>query len=253
MTVTLSDRLAAVAACVPRGSRLADIGSDHALLPVWLAEQGIIKSAVAGELNRGPWEAARRQVEASGWSRIIDVRQGDGLSVFSPGEVDTVVIAGMGGALIKRILTEGADRLAGVNRLVLQPNVAEDQVREWLSDRGWYLDHEQVVEEEGRFYVVLSAVPESSSRRSAELYAPLALDGGVVVGRELLLRLGPHLVRRPSAVFCRKWEREIEKMSRIVDNLRRSETEEAAAKRAELEKQIRQIGEVLRCLSTDIP
>lgn len=252
MTVTLSERLGAVAACVPRGSRLADIGSDHALLPVWLAAHGIIVSAVAGELNRGPWEAARRQVETSGFSRLIDVRQGDGLSVLRPGEADTVVIAGMGGALITRILTEGADRLAGVKRLVLQPNVAEDKVREWMLERGWYLDHEQIVEEDGHFYVILSAVPESPSCRNAELYAPYSLNG-VAVGRELLLRMGPRLVKRPCAAFFRKWEREREQMRRIVDSLRRSDTEEAAAKRAELERQIGQIGEVLRCLSTDIP
>jgi len=169
--VTLSIRLAAIAARVPASSRLADIGSDHALLPVYLAEQGKLAAGIAGEVNPGPYEAARRQVRESGVEDRIEVRKGDGLAVLAPGEVDVITIAGMGGGLIVSILEAGADRLAGVRLLVLQPNVGEDQVRRYLLANDWLLAAEEILEEDGKIYEILTAERHPDARRlNAELY-----------------------------------------------------------------------------------
>lgn len=94
----LSRRLEKIASYVPDQAVLADIGSDHALLPVYLVQNGKIAAAVAGELNDGPYLAARKQVDGTGTQDRISVRKGDGLSVLRRGEADTVVIAGMGAA-----------------------------------------------------------------------------------------------------------------------------------------------------------
>ena len=89
----LGSRLAALAAFVPQGTRMADIGTDHAYLPIELVQSDIAVSAVAADVHIGPYQAAKENIKSLGLNNKISVRFGDGLSVLSPGEVDTVVIA----------------------------------------------------------------------------------------------------------------------------------------------------------------
>lgn len=152
----LSARLQLISDLLPKGCRFADIGSDHALLPVSAVQSGRAAFAVAGEVNDGPLEAARRQVAEAGETQRISVRKGDGLAVIAPGEVDAITIAGMGGALIVSILSGGKPKLAGVKRLVLQPNVGEEP-RRWLAENDWYLAEEAILEEDGKIYEVMMA------------------------------------------------------------------------------------------------
>lgn len=253
----LSERLAALAAWVPEGARFADIGTDHALLPVSLAESGRVKSAVAGDVNRGPVEAAKRQVAAAGLGAIVSVRQGDGLAVLEPGEADTVCIAGMGGSLIVRLLSDAGSRLDGVRTLILSPHVAEDQVRRWLAEHGFVLDRERLIEEDGVIYTLLRAVraePEAAFRRNGELYdAGLLGPGGPEVPRQLLLEMGPLLLRGSDETFRRKWLAEIAKREAIVGQLKQSSTDGAARKAKEWEETIRLLKEVLACWPAERP
>jgi tRNA (adenine22-N1)-methyltransferase len=248
----LSRRLRTIADYVPSGSRLADIGSDHALLPTYLAARGTIALAIAGELNAGPCEAARRQVQKCGLEHKVAVRRGDGLAVVEPGEVDVVVIAGMGGALIAAILEAGAAKLAGVARLILQPNVAEDQVRRWLMANGWRLADEAIVEEDGRFYEVLVAERADDPGRADESYRDAVLPCGLVAGEELLMKMGPLLIRRPTATFLRRWEAEAEKLEAICRRIEGAGSSgQAQGRLQELSREAAQIREVLACLRTD--
>lgn len=251
--VNLSQRLAAIATCVPEGGRLADIGSDHALLPVFLCQTGRVERAVAGELNPGPLEAARRQVAEAGLSGRIDVRAGDGLSVLAAGEADTVTIAGMGGNLIAQILQDGLDagKLAGVNRLVLQPNVAEDAVRRWLFEHRWVLAKEQILEEDGKIYEILVADAGRWTAEAAAQYDGLTLACGLRLNGDWLYRFGPHLVREASPVFRRKWAGEIGKLEAIVAQLARSALAASAAKAESFRREIDMLREVLACLPKD--
>jgi tRNA (adenine22-N1)-methyltransferase len=248
--VKLSKRLQTIADFVPEGSALADIGSDHALLPVYLAERGRVSFAIAGEIGDGPLEAAARQVKGAGISHMVSVRQGDGLAVVQPGEADVVTIAGMGGALIVRILEEGRSKLETASRLILQPNVAEDQVRRWLLLRGWVLADEALVEEDGKFYEILCAVRHREPElANGELYRPLPLAEGVApLDRDELLRFGPHLVRSAEDVFYRKWEWEIGKLDKIAEGMSRGGTEAALLRREEMIRERNRIEEVLQCL-----
>ncbi|GFN30356.1 tRNA (adenine(22)-N(1))-methyltransferase [Paenibacillus xylaniclasticus] len=254
--IKLSDRLSMIAELVQDGARIADIGSDHALLPVYLVSAGKCPSAIAGELNKGPFEAACRQVNAAGLNDKVQVRRGDGLSVVQAGEVDIITIAGMGGQLIATILEEGykAGKLEGVRQLVLQPNVGEDAVRRWLTAHDWLLTDERILEEDGKIYEIIAATSvDDAAERNAQLYrdtnVPSAAEGVDAV--HLLYRFGPYLLQQPNEVFFRKWESEIRKMKRILEQMEQSETEEAADRAEQFRAEMRRMEEVLECLLKD--
>lgn len=251
--IRLSKRLEMIAQEVPAGSRLADIGSDHALLPSFLAEQGTILRGVAGEVNAGPFDAALKQVRSAGLGGIIDVRLGDGLQVIAPGEVNVITIAGMGGTLIASILEAGKSKLAGVHRLVLQPNVGESNVRQWLLDHEWVLIGERIMEEDGKTYEILTAVPQELAPYSNdELYKSGLLPGGLMADRQLMLQMGPFLLREASQVWIDKWLGELVKLNRICERLSHSELESSRSKEAEIKRKMQRIKEVLeRCMPKD--
>ncbi|WP_025028191.1 tRNA (adenine(22)-N(1))-methyltransferase [Caldalkalibacillus mannanilyticus] len=210
----LSKRLAEVASLVPAGSRLADIGTDHAYLPVHLLIQGKICTAVAGEINEGPYQSAVNQVEKLGLKGVVDVRKGNGLEVIRDGEVDVIAIAGMGGALICQILEEGIEKLSKVKRLILQPNMAEHLIRQWLIDHHWELKEEKVIEEDHKIYEILMAEPGDPEKPY------LGLDE---MERKKAILLGPFLLQEKSKVFKKKWSAEIEKKKKILLSLQNAE------------------------------
>lgn len=253
----LSSRLQHIADRLPPGCRFADIGSDHALLPVWAVKHGAAVSAVAGEVNDGPLEAARRQVAEAGLSQSVSVRKGDGLEVIAPGEVDAITIAGMGGALISSILEAGVDKLAGVKRLILQPNVGEDFVRRWLLEHDWYVTDETIVAEDGKIYEIITAdaVPGAAGLNE-ELYKQRLLQqgqdesdkSGAVLTKELLLMMGPRLTVQVGDVFLDKWNAEISKLENIQRSVAGSQLPASKKKEQELSLLIKQLKEVLACL-----
>lgn len=249
----LSARLIQIAERLPKGCKLADIGSDHALLPVYAVKNGLAQSAIAGEVNEGPLKAAQQQVAQAGLASAISVRKGDGLAVVSPGEVDTITIAGMGGALIASILEAGQEKLAGVHTLVLQPNVGEDLVRRWLLRHEWALTEESILEEDGKIYEILTArrLPDGTTH-NADLYASRVLPGSdMKLTKELLLLLGPWLLKNPNRVWFGKWHGEIKQLERIRSSVASSSQEASRVKEQELEELIRQLTEVMECLQKD--
>ena len=131
----LSPRLAALAALVPAGARLADVGTDHAYLPVWLLLRGKIRGAIASDVNPGPLDRGRETARAYGVEDKIDIRRCDGLAGLTAGEADTIVIAGMGGDLIARILAQAP--WTREVALLLQPMSSQEDLRQWLAENGY--------------------------------------------------------------------------------------------------------------------
>lgn len=254
----LSKRLQMIADYVTPGSRMADIGSDHAQLPVYLIQAGIVPSAIAGELNQGPYEAARKQAAIAGLQLKLEVRRGDGLAVLEPGEADTVTIAGMGGSLMSDILEAGyvAGKLEGVKELVLQPNVGEDIVRSWLLKRGWFLQAEMILEEDGKIYEVLHAYKddgtEAAQERNQLLYdssfLPLPQQLDTEAGMARLIQMGPYLLRKPNEVLLKKWRFELDKLDKICTQMSLSDQPQAEEKRVQFRQEMNAIEEVLQCL-----
>jgi tRNA (adenine22-N1)-methyltransferase len=254
----LSKRLQSIAEQVPENGLVADIGSDHALLPVYLVQSGKVPGAVAGELNEGPYSAALKGVEAAGLSDRIQVRKGNGLAVISPGEAECITIAGMGGSLMSAILSEGlaAGKLQGVRTLVLQPNVGEDLVRRWLFEHRWYLRSELILKEDDKIYEILTAVHEpNADERNRELYDPsfFSLSWDEDEKQEFLFRMGPWLLRAPTDVLRQKWVSETEKLEWVCQRMERSDIEQSKRKLKEIRKDIAKIREVLACLPKDKP
>lgn len=151
----LDARLQKIASFVRRGSRLADIGSDHALLPTYLVENGICTHAVASDVRKGPVAAATRTVTEASLSDRIDVRLGDGLQTVSPDEVDDIVIAGMGGETIAMILADAPWVKNGRYRLLLQPMTRAEKLRRYLWENGFDIVSESVVRDGRHWYTVL--------------------------------------------------------------------------------------------------
>lgn len=213
----LSKRLSAVASLIPNGSRIADIGSDHAYLPIHLILQGKISLAIAGEKNDGPYQLAKSNVKKFGLTSVIEVRKGDGLEVIEPGEVDVVVIAGMGASLIVQILENGLEKLAQVKRIVVQPNLAAHLLRRWFMEHGWELKEEKIIEEDEQFYEILMAEPGDGQ-------APYLGLGEREMEQALLM--GPYLLKEKNEVFLDKWTGELRKRKRIIASLEQARGEE---------------------------
>jgi tRNA (adenine22-N1)-methyltransferase len=233
----LSKRLETVAKYIPKGSVLADIGSDHAYLPCYAVLNHIVVQAVAGEISDGPLRSAQQQVKKSGLEHKIDVRKGDGLEVIRPNEVDCITIAGMGGALISKILEEGKSKLDGVKRLVLQPNVGAKHIRLWLLDHQWEIVSEEILEEDNKIYEIIVAEKGDPKKPYENLE------------REILL--GPFLIKEKNEAFRKKWSHELKNWKRIVEQLKKgSHSEENLLKQQELQRKIQVVEEVLHEQST---
>ncbi|WP_371370672.1 tRNA (adenine(22)-N(1))-methyltransferase TrmK [Sporomusa aerivorans] len=155
----LGQRLQTIANMVPTGVTIADIGTDHAYLPIYLMQQKITASAIAGDVHHGPYLSAQGAVAAYHLDHAISVRQGNGLEVLRPGEADVAVIAGMGGANIIEILSARPEVTATLKRLILQPMIAASLVRTWLYVNNWIIIDEQLVQEEGKLYQIIAAEP----------------------------------------------------------------------------------------------
>ena len=161
MADMLPPRLAAVAAQVPRDAVLVDVGTDHAQLPVNLVASGRVRQAVAVDVAEGPLAAAR--AASARFRDQIDVRQSDGLRAVRPGEATCIVIAGMGGLTVAKILTEGSAVCAAAKRVVVQPQGMEAEVRAVLLAMGWGCVYGELVQDRRHIYVVESWEPHGAT------------------------------------------------------------------------------------------
>ena len=186
----LSKRLQAVANLVTPGKRLADIGTDHGYVPIWLYEQGRIPSALAMDLREGPLQRAKEHIRMHGLDEKIKTRLSDGLEKLLPGEADSIVIAGMGGMLVVKILTQGQAVLDSVQELILQPQSDLDAVREYLHRTGFVIVREEMVFEEGKYYPMMKAVhgENTDDRKIWFLYGRLLLENHHPVLKSYLLQ-----------------------------------------------------------------
>lgn len=232
MRIRLSRRMEALAALVTTGHRLADVGTDHGYIPIFLVLNGRIPSAVAMDINEGPLLRARENISACCLPEgKIEIRLSDGLERLRPGEADTVLIAGMGGYQVRRILTKGQTVLASVREVVLQPQSEIPQVRGFLRENGFVIADEDMVEEDGKFYPMMKA-----RRGAADPFC---------VGRERLCdEFGPVLLQKRHPVLQRWMERENALLTEIAARLEeQEENEKIRARMLEIKNKRRLLAE----------
>lgn len=229
----LSQRLKAVAGLVTPGNRLADVGTDHGYIPIYLVETGKIPGGIAMDVNRGPLLRARAHIAEYGLEYRIETRLSDGLDALGEGEADTVVIAGMGGALTVRILERGIHLLPSFKELILQPQSELCKVREWLLAHGLAIEDEEMVREDGKYYPMMRVVnTEAPSGLTMEelFYGPVLLNKRHPVLRDYLL-----------------WERGIKEQ--ILSQIQGREGEQTAARRQEVKRALEQNARALERFS----
>ena len=203
MNITLSKRLTACLQAVKPYLVIADIGTDHGYLPCAGILNQQLTHAIAADVASGPLQAAQSQVDRYALQETIETRLGSGLSVLQPGEVEAVVIAGMGGKLIVSLLQANMMLTRSFKRLVLQPNIDAALIRECLLQNQFELVSEMMVLEDEKFYEVIVAEPRGKK---------CELD-------ELDVAFGPFLRREKSEVFVARWEKELHKNALILTQL----------------------------------
>jgi len=166
----LSPRLEKITTLIPKGSTLADIGTDHAYIPVYCSKNKITKSALAMDLNEGPLSRADINIKKYGFEGQIKTRLSDGLSNLLPGEADVIVIAGMGGLLIRDIIEKGKTVIDDNTILILQPMIAPVELREFLYSFGFNIEDEYIVREEDKFYNIFKVKKGDFSPSDSDLY-----------------------------------------------------------------------------------
>lgn len=230
MMVKLSKRLKQIADFVPLGTIVADIGTDHALLPSYLVQERIVPSAIAVDVSEGPLEVARKQVHSLLLADKISVRLGDGLAAITPGEVQTVVIAGMGGATIKKILTQSPQVVASLQRMILQPNIAAEFIRTWALYSNWKIVDEEIIYEDERFYEIIVLEP-----------------GKMQIEDEIYLFLGPRLVEKYHLHLVDFLKRQKEGDQEILKELEKSSSQVAKEKATAIKQKWEKVEQVIKC------
>ncbi len=163
----LSERLKGIANMVGQAQTAADIGTDHAFIPIHLIQNEICSRCIASDIRKGPVEKARRNIRLYGVQDRIEVRMGPGLITLEPGEADTIIISGMGGLLILDILMQGSDTARRARKIILQPMTHHAELRKWLLENGYRIDDEDLVEEGERIYLILEARACSGDNKEA--------------------------------------------------------------------------------------
>ncbi len=226
---TLSMRLERVAAHMPAGARLADIGSDHGYLPVALMRRGAIAAAVAGEVAQTPFHAAVRTVRDNGLEQQITVRQANGLAAIEAAdEITAISICGMGGETIRDILESGKARLSGRERLILQPNGGEQPLRQWLMENNYRILCEELLRENGFYYEII-----------------VAERAGPVLYTAEELYFGPLQMQARSPVFLGKWQRMLLEKQKVLASFARARQAVPEDKMQEIDQQARWITRLL--------
>ena len=184
----LSNRLSAIAELARGFERVADVGTDHGYIPVWLLETGSARHVIASDINVGPLERARLTAAENGITDGIEFAVSDGMAHLEKGAVDAVIIAGMGGETIVKILSAAREALSGVKTLILQPMTKTEELTAWLFANGYRVSDARLAEDDGELYLILCAMAGEAQKPSpAALYAPEKLleNRDALLGRYL--------------------------------------------------------------------
>lgn len=228
----LSKRLSAVANMVTKGNRVIDVGTDHGYIPIYLVTKKRIPSAIAMDINKGPLERAKGHILEYGLESYIQTRQSDGVNALKENEGDSLIIAGMGGGLVIKILEEGTQILSSFQEFILQPQSEIYQVRQYLQENGYRILEEKFLQEDGKYYTIIKAI-----KGTMEALSPVYLQ----YGKQLLEKKDPVLKK-----FLLKEQLQYLK---IRDKLLEKNTSSSIERLKEIEKKLQYNNMALTILS----
>lgn len=200
----MEERLKQIASLVDDQARIADIGTDHAYLPIELVKDAKISFAIASDIAQGPLNNAKKDILAAGLVNQIETRLGSGLLTIHPEDkIDTVVMAGMGGTLMVNLLNASPTQYP---TLILEPNVGEANVRLWLMNNNYRILAEKIIETAGHIYEIIKAVKSTTA-------VPLT---------EIEINFGPVLMQNKNKIFYKKWSNQLLFQQKLLHNLKKA-------------------------------
>ena len=218
----ISKRLMTVASLVSEGNILADIGTDHGYVPIYLVEQGKIPRAIAMDINAGPLACAKEHIAEHGMSDYIETRLSDGLEALLEGEAETLLLAGMGGGLAIYILEKGQAVARSACELVLQPQSELERVRGFLEQNDYVTDEEDMICEGGKFYPMMRVHYEAGSGEKKK---------SGYIDPHLSQRYGEKLLSQRHPVLLEYLKKECSVYQNIYENLKKQQGDEQIEKR----------------------
>lgn len=222
----LSKRLEAIASFVQQDSIIADIGTDHAYIPIYLVGKGVAEFAFAMDVRTGPLQRAQKNIQLYGLKDRITTRLSDGVERLQQGEADTVIIAGMGGELLIHILENGRHLWDSVKKWVISPQSELYKVRLYLAKSGFCIIDEKMIYDEAKYYTIMQI-----SR------------GDMNYEKDIYYRYGKKMIVNKDKVFIAYLELEKQKINTILSGLEQADNENVFQRREELIGQLRQIEE----------
>ncbi|CVI68199.1 tRNA (adenine(22)-N(1))-methyltransferase [Clostridiales bacterium CHKCI001] len=230
--VALSKRLQVIASFVTPGNRTADIGCDHGFVPIYLVKKTISPKAIAMDIGKGPLQRAARHIQEYGLEDQIETRLSNGMEQLKVGEVDTVILSGIGGPLMIQILEAGKEIVRSLKELVLSPQSEIEQVRRYLVEHLFLIKEEKMVLEDGKYYVVMHVmVEEEPIKKEQEEW------------KNVEYRYGKSLLKNKEEVFLSylNWEERTKKQ--LLDKLKETKTNRSIKRQEELESDLYMIQE----------
>lgn len=239
--IHISERLKTAAGLVGEGKRLADVGTDHGYVPIYLLSQGRIPCAIAMDINQGPIQRAQEHIRQYGMEAYIQTRLSDGVAALREGEADTILIAGMGGGLVMHILESGKSVCQSADELVLQPQSELARVRKYLDANGYVVEAEEMVKEDGKYYPMMRVHYAAQTAKVPSFDKELGFLYGGLLLKE----------RHPVLFDYLKWERQIQESirSRLKEQ---PPTEQIMARLGEVEHILAQNEQALAYYKADL-
>lgn len=229
--MSLTSRLQTIVRHVPVNSICGDIGTDHGYIPIYLIQNKICKKVIATDVNEGPIKIAEEQIKRAGYKQQIETRLGDGLKPFMPGEVDCLIIAGMGGLLIRDILKSAGDLIKSIPLFILQPMIAQKELRQYLIENHLSIIDEDLAQEEQRIYEII-----------------IAVHGQYTIDHEINLEIPLPLIQKKHPLLPSLIKRKKAELIKIIKECEGKKTRNAENKIIECRIKLKKIEEVEKCL-----
>lgn len=225
----LSIRLNAIAEMVTKGNRLVDVGTDHGYLPIYLVERGQVPSAIAMDINKGPIKRAQEHITEHKLNEYIKTRLSDGVTALNSHEGDTLVIAGMGGPLVIKILTEGKEKIVDFKELILQPQSELEQVRRFLLENEFFIIEEAMVQDDGKYYPMMKVIKKQVTPYNKTIF----------------YKYGKGLLEQKNQILKQFLEKELQTYAKIMEHLSNHPTQKEGKRLKEVAKELGYIKEAL--------